>query len=444
MTSSARTAAWERAVRSRRLTRALVAAAGASALLLSIGVASAATATSDEKDEDATRNVLYTDWTTTADFAAGTAEGASAAGDALTIDSVAGTFDYTDPFGDGSSRAYEYARWTSQSVDLGFNATEAIPSWSAETPGGTWVQINMRGVTEAGNTTKWFILGRWAADDNEIHRTSVSGQGDGDGFVAIDTFVASDGHAWSSYQLQVTLLRPAGTTQTPSVRTVGAVASQLPGKDKAEASTPSGVVKTLDVPQYSQEMHVGHYPQWDNGGEAWCSPTSTSMVLGYWGVGPAPADYDWVEPKPHHDPWVDYAARNTFDYNYDGTGNWPYNTAYAAQFGMNAFVTRLRSLNEAEQFIAAGIPLVISASWKKNEVPGAGYSTNGHLALIVGFDAAGNPVMNDPFAHTNDGVRKTFGRAEFEKAWLGHSGGLTYVIYPPGVPLPPAPDQPNW
>ncbi len=168
------------------------------------------------------------------------------------------------------------------------------------------------------------------------------------------------------------------------------------------------------------------------------------MALAYWGAGPQPEDYDWVEPKPHTDPWVDYAARHVFDYNYDGAGNWPYNTAYAARYGMDAFVTRLRSLNEAEQFIAAGIPLVVSASWKKNEVPGADYGTNGHLLLIVGFDAAGNPVMNDPFAPSNEEVRKTFGRAEFEKVWLEHSGGLTYVIHPDDVPLPPSPAQPNW
>ena len=38
----------------------------------------------------------------------------------------------------------------------------------------------------------------------------------------------------------------------------------------------------LAVPQYSQEIHHGDFPQYDNGGEAWCSPTSTSMVVSYW------------------------------------------------------------------------------------------------------------------------------------------------------------------
>ncbi|MGH3657487.1 MAG: C39 family peptidase [Micromonosporaceae bacterium] len=425
----------------RHLVRGLIAAAGVTVLLVT-GAASAASLDVTKK-ADGPRNVTYTDWTSSADFDTGTAEGTASTGDALRIDSPAGTLDYTDPFGNGTAKTYEYARWTSPSVSNGYPATEAISSWAADTPGGTWIQVNLRGVTELGNTTKWYVIGRWASGDSEIHRTSVPSQGDTDGFVAIDTFVAADGHAWTSYQVQVTLLRPAGSTDTPSVRTLGTMASQLPDGTPTP-STPSGVTTTLDVPRHSQELHVGHYPEWDNGGEAWCSPTSTSMALGYWGAGPQPEDYDWVEPKPHTDPWVDHAARNVYDYNYDGAGNWPYNTAYASRYGMDAFVTRLRSLNEAEKFIAAGIPLVVSASWKKNEVPGADYGTNGHLLLIVGFDAAGNPVMNDPFAASNDAVRKTFGRAEFERVWLTHSGGLTYVIHPADVPLPAAPAQPNW
>ncbi|HEX6074272.1 MAG TPA: C39 family peptidase [Micromonosporaceae bacterium] len=429
-------------MRSRRhLVRVLV-ASGAVVALMASGTATVSAAT--QKADTQGRDITYTRWTSSTEFAAGSADGAATAGDALTIGSPVGTLDYTDPFGDGSARRYEYARWTSPLVTPGHAATEAIPSWNADTPGGTWIQVNMRGVNQLGTFTKWYIMGRWAAGDSEIHATSVPAQGDDDGFVAIDTFIARDGRAWTSWQLQVVLLRPAGSGDTPSVRTVGAVASKLPAPGKLTPSTPSGVVRTLPVPQYSQEIHIGHYPQWDNGGEAWCSPTSTSMAVAYWGTGPAPGDYDWVEPKPHTDPWVDYAARHVFDYSYNGAGNWPFNTAYAARFGLEGFVTRLRSLNEAERFIAAGIPLVVSASWKKNEVPGADFGTNGHLALIVGFDAAGNPVMNDPFAPSDAQVRKTFGRAEFESVWLNHSGGVTYVIHPPGVPLPASPSQPNW
>ena len=115
------------------------------------------------------------------------------------------------------------------------------------------------------------------------------------------------------------------------------------------------------------------------------------MVVAFWGTGPTPADYAWVDPS-YADPWVDYAARHTYDLNYDGTGNWPFNTAYAGRFGLDGFVTRLRSLNEAEKFIAAGIPLVLSAVVRQERDPGrCPTSTNGHLLVLVGFTAAGQP-----------------------------------------------------
>ena len=161
------------------------------------------------------------------------------------------------------------------------------------------------------------------------------------------------------------------------------------------------------------------------------------------GGGPTPADYAWVDPS-YVDPWVDYAARNIYDYAYGGTGNWPFNTAYAGRFGLDGFVTRLRSLNEAEAFIAAGIPLIFSLSFKKNQIPGLTYATAGHLLVVVGFSATGQPILNDPASATDAAVRKTVGRAQFEAAWLDASGGTVYVMHPPTVTLPPPPTQPNW
>jgi hypothetical protein len=387
-----------------------------------------------------TRDVLYTTWSSDAELGTGTALGVAVSGGALTMAFAAGQRDY-------SGTTYDYATWTSPMVATGFDATEAVASWNADTPGACWVEVELRGVTALGNTTKWYVMGRWAADDTFIARTSVPTQGDLDGFIAIDTFVAAEGHGLTSWQVRVTLLRPTGSSLTPTVRSIGAMASRLPtDKDKVPVvpSTPmtaQGVVHA--VPSYSQDIHFGQYPQWDGGGEAWCSPTSTSMVLAFWGSGPTPADYAWVDPS-FADPWVDYAARNTFDLNYNGCGNWPFNTAYAGRFGLNGFVTRLRSLNEAELFIAAGIPLVCSLSFKKNEIPGLTYGTGGHLLVLAGFDATGQPVLNDPASPDDASVRKTVGRNEFEAAWLNTSGGIVYVIHPTSVALPAAPAQANW
>ncbi|WBQ04545.1 peptidase C39 family protein [Kribbella sp. CA-293567] len=397
------------------------------------------------------REITYRTWTSSADFLSGTRSGTTVAGGALRFGSATGTTAYVDPFGDGSAKTYEQASWISPEVRPGYGLTELVASWNATTPAGTWIEVAMSGRSDEGTTTKWYVLGRWSHGDDtaagDIHRTSVAGQGDTTGTVSVDTFVARSGRSLDSWRLKVTLYRLAGTKKVPVVRSVGAMASRLPADETVPVSPRGGAWgRVLDVPTYSQETHIGHYPQWDGGGEAWCSATSTAMVLDYYRRGPSPAETAWVDPADA-DPQVDHAARSVFDYKYDGAGNWPFNTAYAGTRGLDAFVTRLRSLTEAEQFIKAGIPLVASLSFEKDELPGAGYGTNGHLMVIVGFTTTGDVVVNDPASHlikSNDEVRAVYNRQAFENAWIPHSGGLVYVIHPAGKRLPPKTHQANW
>lgn len=128
------------------------------------------------------------------------------------------------------------------------------------------------------------------------------------------------------------LVRPAGSTVTPVVRTVGAMASAPPVP--AVTSAP-GVARRLVLPveAFSQEMHRGHYPAYDGGGEAWCSATSTAMLLRYWGRGPCGSALSWVQPPV--DAQVDVAARQVYDHTYQGCGNWGFNTAYAGTYDLD-------------------------------------------------------------------------------------------------------------
>ena len=363
---------------------------------------------------------------------------------ALALATPTGTRSYTDPFAaTPTPTSYDEGSWVSPRVSTPFGLTELVGSWNAHTPGGSWVETSVQGVADDGTTSKWYVLGRWADDDTEFHPTSVRGQADTLATVSIDTLVTRNAHTFDSYRIKVSLLRPTGSTVTPRVDMVGAMASNVPDTDTPPAAPPTTMTDTtvLDVPTYSQELHTGDYEQWDGGGEAWCSPTSTSMVVAYWKQGPTPADYAWVtdDHPGHPDPWVDYAARHTFDYNYDGAGNWPFNTAYAGRYDLEGFVTRLRDLDEAEQFIKAGIPVVTSVSFAKGDLDGAGYGTNGHLITVVGFTKSGDVVVNDPASHllkSDDQVRTTYPRQQFSNAWIGHTGGIAYVIHPESVKLP--------
>jgi hypothetical protein len=277
--------------------------------------------------------------------------------------------------------------------------------------------------------------------------TSVGGQDDAAAQVATDSLQLSADRPAVSYRVRVTLLRRAGTRATPVVDLVGAVASR-PADEEATPSAGREPGRVLDVPEYSQQVHRGEYPEYDAGGQSWCSPTSVSMVLAHWGRGPTPADYAWVDDGLP-DRFVAHAARHTFDHLYRGAGNWAFNIAYAGRFGMRAFVTRLRGLDEAALFLDAGIPLVLSVAFAEGELDGAGYDTDGHLLVLAGFDERGHAVCNDPASHglaSNDKVRTTYDRDQLERAWLRSSGGIAYVIHPPDVPLPepPVPTEPNW
>ena len=126
-----------------------------------------------------------------------------------------------------------------------------------------------------------------------------------------------------------------------------------------------------------------------------------------------------------------------YDGVYDGHGNWPFNTAYAASRGLEAYVARFTSLDQVEPWVEAGVPVIVSFAWGKGDLTGAAIpSSSGHLAVIVGFDGSGNPIVNDPAAASDVDVQRTYLRAEFEPLWLTNSGGTVYLIYPNGTTVP--------
>ncbi|CCK31534.1 membrane protein [Streptomyces davaonensis JCM 4913] len=385
-------------------------------------------------------------WTTYTDWRSGAAKGTRAVAGVrpgLVIGSPIGLADYTDPH-TGTTATWEYASWTSPVHRLSVPSTEAIASWNAHAPAGTWIQIELKGTYSDGTDTPWYVMGRWAAGDEDIKRTSVDDQTDDKSTIWTDTFAIDDpatGLRLTSYRLRLTLYRKPGTKKTPTVWRLGAMGSDIEDRFTVPATTP-GLAQELAVPRYSQEIHIGQYPEYDNGGEAWCSPTSSQMIIEYWGGRLTPEQLAWVDPA-FADPQICHAARYTFDHQYEGCGNWPFNAAYAATFkDLQGVVTRLGSLTDLETLIAAGIPAITSQSFLKEELTGAGYGTSGHLMTVIGFTAEGDVIANDPNSPTNAAVRRVYLRREFENIWLrtkrynasgkvvSGTGGVCYLYFP--------------
>ena len=315
--------------------------------------------------------------------------------------------------------AYQVGEAISPETVTAFGFTEAIASWNATTPAGSWIETWIR-ARIAGRWTKWYSLGVWASGETHVSRHSVRLQGDTDGFVAVDTLVLNGKKAPPADAYQTKLQLFTANDAAPSVRYFS-VATSTAAQEPTTLQPSSGAARNtlLAVPEHSQMV----YP---DGGNVWCSPTSVSMVLAYWNGNPGT-----IESR------VRSTVTGVYDWIYDGHGNWPFNTAFAATEGMEASVRRFTSMNDVEAWVAAGVPVVYSWAWKKGEVTGSAVSSSdGHLSVIVGFDGNGNPIVNDPAAPTNEDVQRTYNRAELETVWQRASGGTVYLIYPRGHAVP--------
>ena len=322
----------------------------------------------------------------------------------------AGTY-YDGNFYTGGT--YWVGEATGPAIPAAFDFDELIASWNAETPTGTWVEVLVRAKLD-GRWTEWYNLGIWASGLETIQRHSVRDQSDDDGRVAVDTLKISDNKATANaYQLKVRLFSVDGVA-TPSVRYLSAAYSTTPTKNSEPSTGNSEYWNTLlAVPECSQMV----YP---DGGNVWCSPTSTSMIVSYWENYAGPCE-----------PAVRAAVAGIYDWIYDGTGNWPFNTAYAATHGLQGSVRRFSSMDEIEAWVAQGAPVAISFSWGKGQLTGAAVTSSaGHLSVVVGFDSQGNPIVNDPAADSDGDVQRTYLRSELEPLWLENSGGTVYLIKP--------------
>lgn len=293
---------------------------------------------------------------------------------------------------------------------------ELIVSWNAETPPGAGLRFEARAMI-TNRPTKFFHLGFWADDTNAQPRESVLRQKDSDGDVLTDTLALRQ--PAGPLQLRVTLV-PDSQGKPPTLKRVGLSFANRSAKPVPQPPLTKAWGRSLDVPEKSQLSYAG--------GRDWCSPTSVSMVLDYWARR---------LKRPELAADVPEVAAGVHDGNWPGTGNWPFNTAFAGRFrDMRAIVTRLNDVSELETLIAVGVPPIISVSYaalygRSNN------QNNGHLVVLVGFTTEGDPIVNDPWAEFQKGdkVRVTVKRENLAKAWA-HSRRTVYLIHPESVKLP--------
>jgi hypothetical protein len=287
---------------------------------------------------------------------------------------------------------------------------ELVASWNADAPPGTWLRVEVRAFRFKRPTT-FYTMGLWSTDTSRFPRESVLNQKDEHGDVATDTLRLQD--PADSFQVRVFL---GGENVTrPELKFLGLSLTDTRAKPLPLSTLTKTWGKVLPVPERSQMV----YPN----GKVICSPTTVSMLMGYWAA---------KLNRPELDRAVPDIVEAVYDTNWKGTGNWVFNMAYAGSFpGMRAYAARLTDLSQLEQWIAAGIPVGLSLCYDR--LRGKGPGPNGHLVVCVGFTPEGDVVVNDP--GTTENVQKVFPRKNLADAWA-YSRNTAYLVYPETASVP--------
>lgn len=299
---------------------------------------------------------------------------------------------------------------------------QLVVSWNADAPAGTFVKVEAA-ASSTGTQTKFYTIAQWSLDGQIFPRTSVRNQRDGDGNLDTDTLKLN--RLADAVQIRVTLGGTNGLR--PTLKFLGLSFANTRVTPAERPANHAAWGKIIDTPEHSQHGYPGE--------SGWCSPTSLSMVLSRWGI---------ALHRPEMDLTVPQVAHAVYDQSYDGTGNWPFNAAFAGSFkGMRAFVTRLDDISEVEDWIAAGIPVILSTRWDQL-LPGRPPDFAGHLVVCIGFTKDGDVVINDPATRLNRGesVRRIYKRENVINSWT-QSHHAVYLVYPENAKIP-ANDYGHW
>jgi len=289
------------------------------------------------------------------------------------------------------------------------NFNEVVISWDATLSKDAYLIVEARAVCE-GNPTKYYNLGHWSTNPIRHPRQSVRDQKDAEGDVSTDTLILR--RLANSLQIRLTF---GDSESTQALKFLGISLTDTNLGPQALPPNREAWGKLIPVSERTQMA----YPN----GSQLCSPTTVSMLMSHWAR---------TTKRPELDRPVPEIVDAIYDSQWKGTGNWPFNMAYAGSFpGMRAYVARFSDVSELEDWIVRNIPVGISVDYDRLRAQGPG--PNGHLVALVGFTTDGDAIINDP--GTSKNVRKVFPRKNLIDAWAC-SRNTVYLIYPENVSPP--------
>jgi len=266
-----------------------------------------------------------------------------------------------------------------------------LPSWNGRAPNdSSSFKVLMRFYN--GGWSPWLTVGFWKANIWPFYgSTSFSG-----GKIDIDNAVLNS--YYNKWQFKVELKRMSSTQPSPEIYKLSFFVSDQRTTDNVNITSivndkPNAVFIPTDFfYQYSIDQDIG--------GDI-CSPTSVSMALHSYKIDVDPLQF----------------AKDTYCPYWGMFGIWPRVVQNAAEHGLDGAVTRYRTWSQAAKVLSEGGRVVMSVGLPLY---------TGHLIMLAGFDAAGNPIVHDP-AKSN-GYSYKFNKTLLSESWF-QKGGVSYTFY---------------
>lgn len=252
-----------------------------------------------------------------------------------------------------------------------------VGSWSAITNQQTGsLEVFFRVLVD-GVWSDYFTYGEWRLGDQNRGVSKKSSNGIAE--MEEDTvFILNDKTA-SAYQYMVEFNRLDENNQSPELLLVACCIKVIGYEEVKLDYTKIKQEVVYDVPQLNQNIVPVI-------GNSICSPTSTTMLLKYYGHSFEHDDYAFEHQ---------YVAMLAKDYGHNMFGNWVYNVAVMGAYGEFAYVKRFINNDELMWHLENVGPVALSV---KGNMQGY-YNTGGHLLVCKGYKIVDGEVIficNDP------------------------------------------------
>lgn len=270
-----------------------------------------------------------------------------------------------------------------------------LPSWNGNVEGdNAGFKVLMR--FYKNGWSPWLTVGFWK---NNVWGTYGSTSYSG-GRIDIDYAVLYSYH--SKWQFQVVMKRNSSSEPSPSLHKLSFFISDE--TTTQNVNIPS-IVSDNPAAIFINTQHFYQYGLDPGIGGNICSPTSASMVLRSYNIPVDPLQF----------------ARDNYDPYWGIFGVWPRTVQNTSEYNLNGAVTRYRTWSDTREVLANNGRIVMSVGPPLYE---------GHLMMLAGFDAQGNPLVHDP-AKSN-GYNYKFNKTSLSQSWF-NKGGISYTFYPESV-----------